>query len=354
MCVTKTIPRHKTFWPLVCDNNNPSSLQRVRTPPIPNPGCAPKGEEAPTAEHGRVTSFQRDGQSKQMAGLTEDALQHPDASREDVLRAALIANITGGNFTDTRFYVFSRRTASGMVDKPIPTYANSLTLQKASSHFGRLLSGGFAESAMTSLDVDFHTDDQIPIDVYGYESDSDLDDEELDSQDTGPSCNPNILDKEDNVTIDEHVVGTSGQDDEDVVSSWDFNTVTLEASESSIHVDQEVIGRAGQTVFVKDMAFRTWYSFLCYLCTGEVAFAPLRSQKSRIRDEEASEQTKIYTLQKCSPKSMYRLADKYDLQDLKELSLRNVQAQLSIDNILTELFSKFTSRSSNVSREVSQ
>lgn len=69
---------------------------------------------------------------------------------------------------------------------------------------------------MTSLDVDFHTDDQIPIDVYGYESDSDLDDEELDSQDTGPSCNPNILDKEDNVTIDEHVVGTSGQDNEDV------------------------------------------------------------------------------------------------------------------------------------------
>ncbi|KZT11404.1 uncharacterized protein LAESUDRAFT_268755 [Laetiporus sulphureus 93-53] len=46
----------------------------------------------------------------------------------------------------------------------------------------------------------------------------------------------------------------------------------------------------------------------------------------------------------CSPKSMYRLAEKYGLAELKQLALNNIRAQLCVQNILVELFSDFTSR----------
>ena len=44
----------------------------------------------------------------------------------------------------------------------------------------------------------------------------------------------------------------------------------------------------------------------------------------------------------CSPKSMYRLADKYGLDKVKELSAEAIHARITSDNVLPELFSSIT------------
>lgn len=46
-----------------------------------------------------------------------------------VLHCALSDSLDSGVFVDTKFYLFSRRNASGKVCRPWPLYANSLTLK---------------------------------------------------------------------------------------------------------------------------------------------------------------------------------------------------------------------------------
>lgn len=45
-----------------------------------------------------------------------------------------------------------------------------------------MLSGGFSESIVTNLDACTRSDEELSIDAYGYESDSDLDDEEIEDE----------------------------------------------------------------------------------------------------------------------------------------------------------------------------
>ncbi len=55
--------------------------------------------------------------------------------REKFLEAAYKASLTGGVFFDTKFYVFSRRRNSGVVDTPRAVYANSAILRRSSQYF---------------------------------------------------------------------------------------------------------------------------------------------------------------------------------------------------------------------------
>ncbi|EKM49894.1 uncharacterized protein PHACADRAFT_201600 [Phanerochaete carnosa HHB-10118-sp] len=86
-----------------------------------------------------------------------------------ILEEALATSISIGSFTDTAYYLFSRRTADGGVGHPRVVYASSRVLKAAADHFDAQLSGGFS------------TDDMIPAATaaYGYESDSDLDEAEV-------------------------------------------------------------------------------------------------------------------------------------------------------------------------------
>lgn len=56
----------------------------------------------------------------------------------------------------------------------------------------------------------------------------------------------------------------------------------------------------------------SWQSLIFYIYTGQLEFAPLRSQIPAIRDVngKATERNRSYQPPSCSPKSMYRLADK--------------------------------------------
>lgn len=57
------------------------------------------------------------------------------ASREKIQRAALLASTTGQSFEDVKFFAFSRCTRNDGIDTPLPLFANSALIRKASSHF---------------------------------------------------------------------------------------------------------------------------------------------------------------------------------------------------------------------------
>lgn len=57
-------------------------------------------------------------------------------SRDQVHRAALLASMSGQPFEYVKFFVYSRRRASdGIVDTPLPVFANSALVYKMASHF---------------------------------------------------------------------------------------------------------------------------------------------------------------------------------------------------------------------------
>jgi len=90
--------------------------------------------------------------------------------------------------------------------------------------------------------------------------------------------------------------------------------------------------------------FNTVQAFALYVFTGKIKFAPLRSQSASSQEQTAIRHRQPQEGPRCSPKFMYRLAHMYDIKDLQEIALKDIKSKLSGDNILTELFSSFTSR----------
>ncbi|KAI0675036.1 hypothetical protein C8Q78DRAFT_1112763 [Trametes maxima] len=85
----------------------------------------------------------------------------------------------------------------------------------------------------------------------------------------------------------------------------------------------------------------SWNALVFYAYTHQIRFLPLKSQgrSATIADVQDTSEPPA-----CSPKSMYRMAMKYDSTELKALAISDIQSKLSTRNILEELFSRFTSR----------
>ncbi|RPD78282.1 hypothetical protein L226DRAFT_288345 [Lentinus tigrinus ALCF2SS1-7] len=101
---------------------------------------------------------------------------------EHQTKVALEQSLTSGIFIDAQFYLFSRRSRDGSVYAPLPIYAHSTSLTQAASYFKPLFGGGFVEDIgkATSLDSsDSSIRTPLASDEFGYDSDSDLDDEEI-------------------------------------------------------------------------------------------------------------------------------------------------------------------------------
>ncbi|OBZ67216.1 hypothetical protein A0H81_12859 [Grifola frondosa] len=289
-----------------------------------------------------------------VAPATSYMMQAPQPSSKQRLQASLKASLMSGTFIDAQFYVFSRRTTSGLVDTPQAVYASSRVLREAVLYFERLFAGNFSESILTRMDTGFPAN-QEPFAKYDYDSDSDLDDDEDDSIPPGIDKSARFQDSD-----ERHERQDSSKGDESVCNLADKNAAEsatpLEGSSSRKDTDNYVgctltedkipavcggmTGLVGRTVVIRDIAFDTFQAFIYYLYTGEVWFSPLRSQG--IPTAQPSDET--YQPPRCSPKSMYRLADKYDLSVLKRLAMEDIRSKLSGNNILVEVFSKFTSR----------
>lgn len=116
-----------------------------------------------------------------------------------LLRAALKSAADSGAFMDTKFYAFSRRDPSRKVYEPKAVYANGWLLRaRVPSYFeprkrlgsqDRLfyqliklyllvLAGGYKESTVGSLHGNFPSNQPASNSEYGYDSDSDLEDDE--------------------------------------------------------------------------------------------------------------------------------------------------------------------------------
>ncbi|KAJ3486730.1 hypothetical protein NLI96_g4038 [Meripilus lineatus] len=224
------------------------------------------------------------------------------------LDGALATSITTGGFVDTTYYLFSSRLSSGKIGKPRAVYANSAVMRAAGQHFQGQLSAGFA----TRNEIAQETAD------YGYDSDSDLEDDEGESP------------EESLVTV--------------VVNPND-EMASENSDENPTMVQFPVPRRTKHTVVVSDVAANTWQALVFYILTGVIHFAPLRSQGLEYRMQEITQYAHDHPglPPLCSPKSMYRLADKVGLVDLKNLAMKDLEEKLPRIKILDEIFSKYSS-----------
>ncbi|KAJ7744158.1 hypothetical protein B0H16DRAFT_995090 [Mycena metata] len=225
-------------------------------------------------------------------GLT---LPHPLEKR---MEEALEETLTGKELMDVKFYAFSRR-GSESVTHPLALFANSHLLRGFSEDLDALFTEhGFSESAI--VDLDLHEPEDRTFNDYGYDSDSDL---ESEADEPAPLVKVSFSDVE-----------------------------TGDKEQSSTRSS----GRKGRVIVLKDTAFQTWKALIYYLYTRRVNFRPLKSEGPLETDITVRGPT-------CSPKSMYRLADKLGLEDLQALALAAISSRLSETNILYEVFSSFTS-----------
>lgn len=235
-----------------------------------------------------------------------------------LLERALKESLHSPTFLDVKFFAFSRRSYGPddvvRVDKPQHVLAMSSVLKKV-DYFDKLLSNGFAESNdRTSLDAGFPGDKDPYTDEYDYESDSDL--------------------EEDGESVDEETDATPPQR-----RSGKGREMSAPSGPGAQRKGQ------CQLIIIKDAAYYTWRAFIFYLYFGKVHFLPLRSQDDQKRAEELVQALgDPEAIPPSSPKSMYRLAEKYGITELQNLAFEAIRAQLTAKNIVREVFSRFTSR----------
>ncbi|KAI0684904.1 hypothetical protein BC835DRAFT_1387101 [Cytidiella melzeri] len=279
----------------------------VRRPINMKKGKKPKGDIRPS-------SADADSQ-KMLTGDLLTSFNTPFLDKQGLIQVALRQSLTSGSFIDTKFYAFSRRRSTGVVDEPLAVYANSAMLRAGSKYFEGLLGSGFSEAKPTSLREGFPSDKEKFTGEYDYDSDSDLEDE--------------IGSLESQASIDEE------RPESDVTKT----EAEVSAQESSADLrpmgDSEYYGRV---IIIPDVAFNTWKALIFYIYTGEVHFGPLRSQLA-----STNETRKPTSAPLCSPKSMYRLADKCGIDELREKAKQDILGKLSVANITTELCTSLVS-----------
>ncbi|OCH92497.1 hypothetical protein OBBRIDRAFT_751320 [Obba rivulosa] len=262
--------------------------------------------------------------------------------------------------TDIKFWVFSRRTVSQddviRVDRPLHVFASSAIVKEVST-LNRLLEGGFKEScSRVKLDSDFPERAKPYTEEYDYDSDSDLEDD-FGDEDEPPAINNDYITpaslngqgREIAPEIDTYGSSWRQSSADGIDGSFALppRGARNEAGSGNIAHLGAVQGSQNYCyqVIIKDASVHTWRALLFYLYTGEVKCLPLSSQPGDARDEAFKLSLSTPNCAPpCSAKSLYRLADKYDLPYLKMKALVALKDKLTTQNIITEVFSRFTSR----------
>ncbi|EMD33593.1 hypothetical protein CERSUDRAFT_117694, partial [Gelatoporia subvermispora B] len=248
---------------------------------------------------------------------------------------------------DVKFWAFSRRVISPSgdirVDRPIPVYASSIVVKEVEA-LNRTLCGGFQESTVrTTLDSGFPERADPYTDEYDYDSDSDLDDED----DGGPAIGTDYVgtqrfeERQSSQADRATALGVQQQSDRRDPASCAGNSLLHTFPAAKVNTTRNDC----YEIILKDVSVHTWRAFLFYLYTGEVDCLPLRSQPGEVREKafrlSLSNKPRAPP---CSAKSLYRLGDKYDLPHLKMKALVALRNNLTVENIIPEVFSRFTSR----------
>ncbi|KAK7040544.1 hypothetical protein R3P38DRAFT_2895260 [Favolaschia claudopus] len=220
------------------------------------------------------------------------------------LENALLQTIHGGDVIDLKFYAYTRAgftpSGAGYVARPRPLFGKLGFLRGHSESLDAYLSAisgtadvQFTESKIVDLDGQMNVEERFT--EYDYMSDSDLDPDE--------------------------------QEETETEASDTDNTSTANEAVEVVLPDAQ----KGRVVVIKGHAYKTWHALIHYLYTNKISFRTSTSQQGSSPNPE------------CSAKSMYKLADRFELGGLKALALKAIQAQLTSETIVREAFSSFTS-----------
>ncbi|KAF9778365.1 hypothetical protein BJ322DRAFT_1214739 [Thelephora terrestris] len=242
------------------------------------------------------------------------------------LREALNDSIASGRFVDTKIILYSRRDSSGVITKPKALYANSHVL-KSVPYFSNLLSGTYSESEPKDFFEPIDEDEQA--ENYGHYSDSDLEDDDDAVNATGRAV--------------KKAAPPKGNSLDRFCSPANDNR-----AQTPLYGEWNECSERGSIIKVHDIALITFQAFLIYLYTGQVEFAPYGSEENR-----RSRSTEIVSLSedsipRPSPKSIYRLAHKYDIPALQRLAWDSIRNGIERCDTVEEVFSEFSSKYEDV------
>ncbi|KIY65595.1 hypothetical protein CYLTODRAFT_492198 [Cylindrobasidium torrendii FP15055 ss-10] len=245
-----------------------------------------------------------------------------------------------GDIANIKVIAYSRRARNGKAVFPASFFASASVLRTAEFNVNVLF-----KEPECAIDLYQPKASEDSADIYGYASDSDLEDSfdvdsgnedsvesDMQSSSSGP---PSSFDDPSEVL----------QDSMDITSDSDARVAHEEGTESAqIQALQDSSGikflRMGRVIFLRKIAARTWLAFQNYAYFEDIKFSKLRS--SYTNDEEAA--ARFNANGTCSPKSMYRFATMFGLTILKTMAFENIKSQLTIHNIVKETFSVFSSQ----------
>ncbi|KAF8124559.1 hypothetical protein EV363DRAFT_1435290 [Boletus edulis] len=285
----------------------------------------------------------------------------PDPRKQARIEEFMRKRLLGEELIDTQFHLFSARSPlAGRVLKPRALCANNVLLAKSSKYFLDLLSTDIHPShpSLADLADDHDIPGSAPVDEYGYESDSDLDECNDSIQVTCPEAQKDrSASKDDKLYVDgpgsvrsDMVVSPEQPREEGSFAVNLDGAGSIASSETAIQEHagdnlKELATRnqmamrlrslASRHVFVKDTAFQTWYTLLNYLHTDKFNFLPLKSTTPSGQPRASS--TSSLDEPRCSAKSMYRLACKVGLDRLRDEAFAHIRSNLTEHNIIQEL-----------------
>ncbi|KAI0761408.1 hypothetical protein BC629DRAFT_995759 [Irpex lacteus] len=229
------------------------------------------------------------------------------------LQVALATSVAEATFADTAYYLYSQRGRNWKIGKPRVVYASSRVMRAAGPQF----CNHFNDDSMAGQDIDAETED------YDYQSDSDIGDSEV--EECAQRCT--LSNKEPRSTMRSPVL------DRESAESPGPSKLELAGSQYKYRV------------VIPDVAATTWQALVHFIYSGEIYFAPLKSQGLTLR---AAEQIKHrekhpHLPPLCSPKSIYRLADFVGIEELKFLAREDLKTKITSENVAREIFSRFSS-----------
>lgn len=259
---------------------------------------------------------------------------------EELLRKLLLAK----DINDVHFHVFSRRSKSRVLG-PCVLNANTTVLKSSSEYFADLFSSDVIPASTATMNITTTDEifDGIDLSEYGYESDSDLED------DTDTIVSPTQIQVRAGSGRDNKDPGTcvptmlNVEKDDEFLQRKVANSIGL-SSEGSASMQPNGMLQAlggGCHIFVKDAAFRTWYCLLHFLYMGTVEFSPLKSSGPHGSRRFYCNTSRV---PECSARSMYRLATKLNIDELRDLAFDSICRDIDENNLLRELASGFTGR----------
>ncbi|KAI6102994.1 hypothetical protein F5141DRAFT_243247 [Pisolithus sp. B1] len=256
---------------------------------------------------------------------------------EALLRKLLLAK----DINDVHFHVFSRKSKSRVLD-PRVLNANTTLLKSSTKYFADLFSSDVIPSntAMMNVKATDKIFDGIEQSEYGYESDSDLE------GDTDIIASPTQTQVTTCSDSDDNDSDTAVPTTPSLEKYYDFfqqnvsDAIGLSPEGPACVQSIWAVG-GGRHIFVKDTAFQTWYCLLHFLYMGTAEFSLLSSSGLRGSERFSCNASRV---SKCSAKSMYRLATKLSVDELRDRAFASIRSNIDENNLLQELASRFTGR----------